>query len=63
VDIRPDLRYEAVLDGGEAKTVASYDGLGNFRLVVDRRLLGPGRHDLIVREANLRTLEFPFEMK
>jgi hypothetical protein len=63
VDIRPDLRYEAVLDGGEAKSIASYDGLGHFHLVVDRRLLGPGRHVLAVREANLRTVEFPFEMK
>jgi hypothetical protein len=63
VDIRPDLRYEAVLDGGETKSIASYDGLGNFHLVVDRRLLGPGRHVLTVREANLRTVEFPFEMK
>jgi hypothetical protein len=63
VDIRPDLRYDARLDGGEAKGITSYDGLGNFHVVVDRRLLGPGRHVLTVREANLRTLEFPFEMK
>ncbi len=63
VDIRPDLHYEAVLDGGETKSVTSYDGLGNFHLVVDRRLLGPGRHVLKVREGNLRTLEFPFEIK
>jgi len=63
VDIRPDLRYEAVLDGGEAKSVTSYDGVGNFHLVVDRRLLGTGRHVLTVREGNLRTVEFPFEMK
>lgn len=63
VDIRPDLRYQAVLDGGQAKRVTSYDGVGNFRLVVDRRLLGPGRHVLTVREANVRTLEFPFEVK
>jgi len=63
VDIRPDLRYDASLDGGETKTVTSYDGMGNFHLVVDRRSLGAGRHVLTVREANLRTLEFPFEMK
>jgi len=63
VDMRPDLRYEAVLDGGEAKSVTSYDGVGNFHLVVDRRLLGPGRHVLTVREANLRTVEFSFEIK
>ena len=63
VDIRPDLRYEAVLDVGEVKGVTSYDGVGNFHLVVDRRLLGPGRHVLTVREASLRTIEFPFEMK
>jgi hypothetical protein len=63
VDIRPDLHYEAVLDGGEAKSITSYDGLGNFHLVVDRRLLGPGRHVLTMHEANLRTVEFPFEMK
>jgi hypothetical protein len=63
VDIRPDLQYEAVLDGAEAKSITSYDGLGNFHLVVDRRLLDPGRHMLVVREANLRTIEFPFEMK
>jgi hypothetical protein len=63
VDIRPDLRYEAVLDGGGVKSVTSHDGLGNFHLVVDRRLLGPGRHVLTVREANLRTVEFPFEVK
>ena len=63
VDIRPDLRYEAVLDGSEVKSVKSYDGLGNFHLVVDRRLLGHGRHVLTVREANLRTVEFSFEIK
>jgi hypothetical protein len=63
VDIRPDLPYEAVLDGGERKSVASYDRLGNFRLVVDRRLLGPGRHVLAVREANSRAVEFVFDMK
>jgi len=63
VDIRPDLRYEAALDGGEAKSVTSYDGVGNFHLLADRRLLGPGRHVLTVREANLRTVEFAFEMK
>jgi hypothetical protein len=63
VDIRPDLRYEAVLDGGEAKRITSYDGLGNFHVVVDRRLLGLGQHVLTVREANLRTVEFPFEIK
>jgi hypothetical protein len=63
VDIRPDLRYEALLDGAEAKSITSYDGLGNFHLVVDRRLLGAGRHVLTVREVNLRTVEFPFEMK
>jgi hypothetical protein len=63
VDIRLDLRYEAVLDGGEEKSITSYDGLGNFNLVVNRQLLSPGRHVLTVREANLRTLEFPFEMK
>ena len=63
VDIRSDLRYEAALDGGEAKTVTSYDGMGNFHLVVDRRLLGAGRHVLTVREGSLRTVEFPFEMK
>ncbi len=63
VDIRPDLRYEAVLDSGEVKGVTSYDGLGNFHLVVDRRLLGPGKHILTVREANFRTIEFAFEVK
>jgi hypothetical protein len=63
VDIRPDLRYEARLDGGESKGISSHDGVGNFHLVIDRRLLGPGRHLLTVREGNLRTIEFPFEMK
>jgi hypothetical protein len=63
VDIRPDLHYEALLDGGEAKSITSHDGLGNFHLVVDRRLLSPGRHVLTVREANVRTVEFPFEIK
>jgi hypothetical protein len=63
VDIRPDLRYEAALDRGQPKSITSYDGVGNFQLVVDRRLLSPGRHVLTVREGNLRTIEFPFEMK
>lgn len=63
VDIRPDLGYEAALDGGAAQRITSYDKVGNFHLVVDRRLLGAGRHVLKVREGETRTIEFSFEVK
>lgn len=63
VDIRPDLGYEAALDGGPPKRITSYDRVGNFHLVVDRRLLGAGRHVLTVREGGTRTAEFSFEVR
>jgi hypothetical protein len=62
VDIRPDLGYEVALDGGAAQRITSYDNAGNFHLVVDRRLLGAGRHVLKVMEGGARTIEFPFQV-
>jgi len=68
IDIRPGFRYEASLDGRTAQAVESSDGKGNFAVLVNRGLLGPGAHRLTVAEINPasskveRPFDFPFQI-
>jgi hypothetical protein len=68
IDIRPGFHYQASLDGRTAQAVVSSDGKGNFAVLVNRDLLGPGAHRLTVAEINPasgkveRPFDFPFQL-
>jgi hypothetical protein len=68
IDVHPGFHYEASLDGRTAQSVTSSDGKGNFAVLVNRELLGPGSHDLKVAEIepasgkSERSFDFSFQL-